>query len=94
MVLTERSSQLGWGITSNYLDNLDVYAEGMDPQDASRYRTLDGWAAFRMRESIIEVKEAPAETLRFRWTENGPVLGPEDFDLGLVRPAGHVMTDA
>lgn len=92
LVLTGRSAELGWGITSSYLDDLDVHAEEVNPEDAREYRTPDGWAPFETRDSIIEVQGAPAETLRLRWTENGPVLGPEDFDLGLVQPQGHVMS--
>jgi penicillin amidase len=94
LVLTGRSADLGWGITSSYLDDTDVYAEEVNPQDASRYRTPEGWTSFNTRDSIIEVKDAPAVTVHLQWTENGPVLGPEDFNLGLVRPPGHVMSVA
>lgn len=94
LILTGRNAELGWGITSSYLDDLDLYAEEVNPQDASQYRTPDGWASFRTRDSIIQVKDAPAETVRLQWTENGPVLAPEDFDVGLVRPPGHVMSVA
>ncbi|WP_210529840.1 penicillin acylase family protein [Rubellimicrobium arenae] len=94
LVLTGRSADLGWGITSSYLDDLDVYAEEVNPQNAQEYRTPDGWAPFLTRDSIIEVKDAPAVTVHLQWTDNGPVLGPEDFDLGLVRPPGHVMSIA
>ena len=94
VVITGRNAHLGWGITSSYLDDLDVYAEELNPENADEYRTPDGWAPFRTRASIIEVKDGPAETLRLRWTDNGPVLGSDDFDLGLVQPPGHVMSVA
>lgn len=94
LILTGRSADLGWGITSSYLDDTDVFAEEVNPQDASQYRTPEGWAPFRTRESIIEVKDAAAVTVHLQWTENGPVLGAEDFDLGTVRPPGHVMSVA
>jgi penicillin amidase len=94
LVLAGRSDALGWGITSSYLDDLDLYAEEVNPENASQYRTPGGWAPFRTRDSIIEIKNAPAETIRLQWTENGPVLAPSDFDVGLVRPQGHVMSVA
>ncbi|HVG46817.1 MAG TPA: penicillin acylase family protein [Rubellimicrobium sp.] len=94
VVMTGRNARLGWGITSSYLDDLDVYAEEVNPDNADEYRTPDGWAPFRTRASILEVKGAAAETLTLRWTDNGPVLGSEDFDLGLVQPPGHVMSVA
>jgi penicillin amidase len=94
LILTGRSADLGWGITSSYLDDLDLYAEEVNPEDASQYRTPDGWGPFLTRDSIIQVKDGPAETLHLQWTDNGPVLGADDFDVGLVRPPGHVMTVA
>ncbi len=94
LILSGRSAALGWGVTSSYLDDTDVHVEEVDPEDASRYRTPDGWAPFRTADSIIVVKDAPAVTVRLQWTENGAVLGPEDFDLGLIRPPGHVMSVA
>ncbi len=94
LILAGRSADLGWGITSSYLDDLDVYAEEVNPANANEYRTPDGWATFRTRESIVQVKDAPAVTVHLQWTENGPVLGSGDFDLGLVRPPGHVMSVA
>ncbi|NAZ36905.1 penicillin acylase family protein [Rubellimicrobium sp. CFH 75288] len=93
-ILSGRSADLGWGITSSYLDDLDVYAEEVNPRNAQEYRTPDGWAPFRTRDSIIAVKDAPAVTLQLQWTANGPVLGPDDFGLGTVRPPGHVMAVA
>ncbi|MEL6640032.1 MAG: penicillin acylase family protein [Pseudomonadota bacterium] len=90
VVLTGRSDLLGWGITSSYLDDQDVFIEEVDPDNPDRYRTPSGWAPFQTRDSIIRVKDAAAETLKLRWTENGPVLAPEQYNLGTVTPAGHV----
>lgn len=90
LVLTGRSDLLGWGITSSYLDDQDIFIEEVDPDDPTRYRTPNGWASFRTRDSIIGVKDSAAETLKLRWTENGPVLAPDQYDLGTVTPAGHV----
>jgi penicillin amidase len=39
-----RSSDLGWGTTSSYLDDQDVYIEEVNPSDASQYRVPNGWA--------------------------------------------------
>lgn len=91
LILSGRSADLGWGVTSSYLDDTDVFVEEVNPANAAEYRTPDGWAPFETRETIVGVKDAPAVTVRLQWTANGPVLGTEDFDLGTVRPPGHVM---
>ncbi|MCF2903954.1 penicillin acylase family protein [Octadecabacter sp. CECT 8868] len=90
VVMLGRSSNLGWGITSSYLDDQDIYIEEVNPSDASQYRTPDGWASFETRDSIIRIKDAPSVTLQLQWTVNGPVLPPSQYDLASIRPAGHV----
>lgn len=92
LVLSGRSADLGWGIASSYLDDTDVYVEEVNPEDAGQYRTPEGWAPFETRDSIIEVAGREPVTVRLQWTANGPVLGPDDFDLGTIRPPGHVMS--
>ena len=92
VVLTGRSASLGWGITSAWADDMDLYLEEVDDTQSNRYRTADGWAEFDSRESIIEIADAPAVTLKLLWTQNGPILPPDQFNLAAIRPAGHVVS--
>lgn len=92
VVMTGRSNLLGWGITSSYLDDQDVFIEELNPENSEEYRTPDGWAPFTSRDSIINVKDGSAVTLKLRWTENGPVLAGDQYDLGTITPAGHVAS--
>lgn len=89
-VLTGRSADLGWGLTSSYLDDQDIYLEEINPENPNEYRTASGWAKFRTRESIINIKDAPAVTLRLLWSQNGPIMPAAQYDLGAITPAGHV----
>ena len=91
VVLTGRSTVLGWGLTSSYLDDQDVFLEEVNPSNAGEYRGTDGgWLPFETRDSIINIKDAPGVTIRLQWTENGPVLTSDMFDLETIRPPGHV----
>jgi len=92
VVLSGRSDSLGWGLTSSYLDDQDIFIEEVNLDNPSQYRTPDGWADFIERDDIINIKDAPAVTLKLRWTDNGPVLAPDQFDLGTVTPPGHVAS--
>ncbi len=94
VIMLGRSQDIGWGITSSYLDDQDVYIEEVNPADASQYRTPDGWAPFVTRESIIRVADAPSVTIQMQWTTNGPVLPPDQYDLATIRPPGHVTAVA
>ncbi|MCB1341924.1 MAG: penicillin acylase family protein, partial [Pseudooceanicola sp.] len=90
VVLTGRSARLGWGVTSSYLDDQDVYIEKLNPENPEQYLTPQGYKSFITRPSIIEIKDAAPVTLTLRWTENGPVLPGSQFDLEAVTPPGHV----
>lgn len=92
VILTGRSADLGWGLTSSYLDDQDVFLEELNPDDPNQYRSPTGWADFTSRDSIINIKDAPAITLKLRWTQNGPVMPGTQFDLGAITPPGHVAS--
>jgi penicillin amidase len=93
-ILSGRSERLAWGITSSYLDDLDVYVEELNPANPEQYRTPLGWKPFRSRPSIIEVAGADPVTVMLRWTDNGPVLPGTDYDLAAITPPGHVTSVA
>lgn len=91
-VLTGRSRDLGWGLTSSYLDDQDVYIEELNPANREEYRTPNGFKKFRTRPSIITIKDADPITLTLRWTDNGPVLPGTHYNLAAVTPPGHVAS--
>lgn len=94
------NGDVAWGFTNATLDNSDVIRVELDPADASRYRTPDGFRAFEERIETLRVRGEPARTVRFRRTVWGPVIGedgpgvllavrwtahsPESVNLGLL----------
>jgi len=89
-ILAGRSADLGWGLTSSYLDDQDVYIEELNPANREEYRTPDGFKKFRTRASIITIKDMDPVTLTLRWTDNGPVLPGTHYNLADVTPPGTV----
>ena len=89
-ILIGRSEQLGWGITSSYMDDQDVVIERLNPDNPEEYETATGWAPFRSRRSIITIADANPVTITLRWSEAGPVLPGSHYDLGSITPPGHV----
>lgn len=92
LVLVGRNPDLGWGLTSSYLDDQDVYIERVDPEDPTRYLTPEGWVPFQERRVLIGVRGAEPEPVTLRWTRHGPVLPPGAFGVGAVTPPGHVAS--
>lgn len=92
VILTGRSEALGWGLTSAYVDDQDVYIEELNPENKNEYRTPRGFKAFSTRASIITIKDEDPVTLNLLWTDNGPVLPGTHYNLASVTPPGHVAT--
>lgn len=90
VVLIGRSARLGWGLTSSYMDDQDLFIEELNPENPSQYRTPDGFKEFRTSRSIIQIKDEAPVTLTLRWSDNGPILPGSHYDLAEVTPAGHV----
>ena len=90
VVMVGRTNQLGWGLTSSYMDDQDVMMEQLNPDDITQYRTPDGWADFETERTIIKIKDAQPVTLTLRRSVNGPILTGRQFDLGTVTPQGYV----
>lgn len=91
-VMTGRSADLGWGLTSSYMDDQDLFIERLNPENPDEYQSINGYKPFLTRDSIIRIKDAPAQTIQLRWTDNGPVLPNDHYNLGTVTPAGHVAS--
>lgn len=91
-VLLGRTSKTGWGLTSAYLDDQDVYIERLNAANQNEYQTSSGFKPFETRSSIILVKDDEPLTLTIRKTDNGPVLPGEHYALSTVTPPGHVAS--
>lgn len=95
LVLSGRNRDLGWGLTTAYLDDLDVYVEKLDPENPDAYLTPAGdYRRFREERAVIGVRDAAPVTLDLRWTDRGPVLPGDVFGLGYITPPDHVASIA
>ncbi len=92
VVLVGRSEKLGWGLTSSYADDQDVFIEKLNPDNPEEVLTPSGWKKMAKRTSLITIKDADPITLTLRWTDNGPVLPGSHYDLAAVTPRGHVAS--
>ena len=84
MVVLGQNERIAWGFTNTNPDVQDVYLEQIKPDDASRYRTPDGWAPFQSFNETIRVKGQADVSLTVRATRHGPVIS----DAGTAVVAG------
>ncbi|SEB92798.1 penicillin acylase family protein [Rhodobacter sp. 24-YEA-8] len=91
VVMIGRSEELGWGLTTAYLDDQDIVIEKLNPDNQEEYLLPDGtYERFITRQSVVRVKDGAPITLTLRWSRNGPVLSGKQYDLQSVTPTGHV----
>ena len=83
-VVLGQNERIAWGFTNTGPDVQDVYLEQVKPDDASRYRTPQGWAAFESFTETIRVKGQADVVLTMRGTRHGPVIS----DAGTAVVAG------
>jgi penicillin amidase len=91
-ILVGRNARVAWGLTSTYLDDQDLFLEELNPGDANEYRTERGWEPFESRPSIVNVKDGAPVTLILQWTQNGPVIPGDYYNIASITPPGHVMS--
>ena len=73
-VVLGQNERIAWGVTNTNPDVQDVYLEQIKADDASRYRTPDGWAEFQSFSETIRVKGQNEVKLTVRATRHGPVI--------------------
>jgi penicillin G amidase len=89
-VIIGRNESIGWGLTSSYLDNQDVFIEKLDEDDPSRYLAPGGYQSFRTREAVIGIRGEEPERMDLRWSRHGPVVPGNHFGVEPITPKGHV----
>ncbi len=91
-ILIGRNADVGWGLTTAYLDDQDVVIEQLNPQNPLEYRTEDGFEPFETKDILIEIKDQTAVARQLRWSRHGPVIPLHRYNLASVTPPGHVAT--
>ena len=87
------NGDIAWGFTNSYGDWIEIVALELDPDDASRYRTPDGWRDIETVVESIAVARGSAVELAIRQTDFGPVLGTlPDGRPFAVRWVGHEVS--
>ena len=84
-----RSKNLAWGLTYAFVDNQDLYFEKIDPDDSDYYAAPGGREKFQIFSELIEIEGKDPIRMELKWTENGPVLPEDSYNLAEIVPDGH-----
>ncbi|MEO5622898.1 MAG: penicillin acylase family protein [Dokdonella sp.] len=76
-IVVGSNGKVAWGFTNSYIDTTDWVRVLRKPDDASRYRTMDGWTSISKHAEIIHVHGSPDATLEVEDTRWGPIMGKD-----------------
>jgi len=87
------NTHVAWGFTNSQGDWSDIVLLEIDPSDATRYRTPQGWRSFERYEETIQVSGEAPQKQSVRWTIWGPVMEDPDHK-GRLRAFRWIAHDA
>lgn len=95
-VVAGHNERIAWGMTAFYADDIDLFAEKINPVDSNFYFFNGEWKNMRVSDEIIKVKGAEEQTRKLRFTHRGPVIsgfeGISDSELSM-KWAGYDPSD-
>jgi penicillin amidase len=73
-IVSGSNGHVAWGFTNVEGDFMDFVVLELDPADANRYRTPEGWEAFTVAREEIVLRGAEPQTVEVRISRWGPVI--------------------
>ncbi len=89
-IVIGRNASFGWGLTSSYLDDQDLFIEKLNPENPDQYLTPSGYQPITKRELVIEIKDQPGTTITTQHTRHGPVIDAKHWSIANILPPGHL----
>ncbi|MFH0842942.1 MAG: penicillin acylase family protein [Bacteroidota bacterium] len=74
MVVAGHNEKIAWGMTNLMVDDIDLFAEKINPENENQYYFNGEWKNMVIREEIIKIKGGDADTLQIKFTHRGPVI--------------------
>lgn len=95
-IVAGHNEKIAWGMTNLMVDDIDLFAEKINPENKSQYFFDNEWKNMEVRSEIIKIKGGEADTLSLSFTHRGPIVsgfrGIEDAVLSM-RWSGNDMSD-
>ena len=73
-IVAGHNEDIAWGMTNLMVDDIDLFAEKLNPENKNQYSFNGEWKNMLVRKEIIKIKGGKADTLSLRFTHRGPVV--------------------
>jgi penicillin amidase len=68
------NERIAWGMTNLMVDDIDLFAEKLNPDNKNQYYFNGEWKNMKVRSEIIKIKGGKSDTLSLSFTHRGPVV--------------------
>ena len=73
-IVAGHNEKIAWGMTNLMVDDIDLFAEKINPDNTSQYFFDNEWKNMEVRKEVIKIKGGEADTLSLAFTHRGPVV--------------------
>jgi penicillin amidase len=73
-IVAGHNEKIAWGLTNLMVDDIDLFAEKVNPENDNQYFFNGEWKNMLVRKEIIRIKGGGADTLIIKCTHRGPVV--------------------
>jgi penicillin amidase len=95
-IVAGHNEKIAWGMTNLMVDDIDLFAEKINPDNKNQYFFNNEWRNIAEREEIIKIKGGKSDKLKIRFTHRGPLVseyrGINDATLSM-RWSGYDQSD-
>jgi len=95
-IIAGHNEKIAWGLTNLMVDDIDLFAEKINPENQNQYYFNNDWKNMVVREEIIKMKGGNSDTFKISFTHRGPVVsGFRDINDATLsmRWSGYDMSD-
>lgn len=73
-IVAGHNEKIAWGMTNLMVDDIDLFAEKINPDNPNQYFFNNELKNMVVREEIIKIKGGSADTLKISFTHRGPLV--------------------
>lgn len=95
-IVAGHNEKIAWGMTNLMVDDVDLYAEKINPENNCQYYLNGAWAEMTVKNEIIKIKKHADKTVTIRFTHRGPIVSDynEVHDVSLsMKWSGYEYSD-
>ena len=95
-IVAGHNEKIAWGETNLMVDDLDLFAEKVNPQNQDQYFFKGEWKNMELKKEIIKIKGGKRDSIIIKYTHRGPIIsemnGVKDISLSM-RWSGYDYSD-